>query len=250
MNINELYRPLNVQDAYEKLLDRKKAVLMAGGMFLRLQKRTMPLVIDLDPLRLNQITAAHGQFRIGSMTTLRALETHPQLPKLLKDSVRQIAGVGVRNMSTIGGSVMGRYSFSDVNTALLALCASLQFYMAGEISVEAYLKEGLKEPDILLSVTIPKEVEGLFRAYKMTYTDFSLINLAVADIHGQMRVTIGARPGRSRLVLGGLEASADAVEDLLNQFDFGSDSRASADYRRALTRALLSDACTEVSSWK
>ena len=50
------------------------------------------------------------------MTSLRTLETHPALnawcQNMLCDSVKDIVGVQLRNMATLGGSLYSRFGFS------------------------------------------------------------------------------------------------------------------------------------------
>ncbi len=246
MKIKEYLMPINIEDAYEHLMDQKNAVLIAGGMFLRLQNRTLPLVIDLANLGLDTITEDADFFRIGSMTTLRTLEKSQALPTALRDSTKQIAGVALRNVATIGGSIMGRYPFSDLCTALVALGAKLSFYASGEVEMAHFLKDGIKDLDILLEIRVPKSQQSLFKAYKVVYTDFSLVNLAICKTD-VVRLAIGATPGRAISI--DVDKLAD-IDALLERFEFSDDFRASGDYRKALAKALIEDALEEVQGWK
>lgn len=286
MKITEFYRPMDVQDAYEKLMGQKKATLMAGGMFLRLQNRTLPLVIDMEGLKLAGVKAGKGEtLLIGAMTTLRDIELNHQLPEVLRASVLQIAGVGVRNLATIGGSVMGRYPFSDINTALAALGAVLHFHVNGEIPMTDFIEKGLNERDMLLWIEVPigAGVKGCFSAYKKVYTDFAILNMAIVkQMHGQdqgeasdqqkgqesgdnkdevidrntglkepvnrLTISIGARPGAAQTFQ--IAYNGQSADDLLTHVTFGDDYRASAAYRQALAKALLTDVLEEVAKWK
>ena len=49
----------------------------------------------------------------------------------MAESVRHIVGVQFRNLATVGGSVFGRFGFSDVLTLLLALEARVVLYRGG-----------------------------------------------------------------------------------------------------------------------
>lgn len=66
------------------------------------------------------------------MVTLRELETNKLLNELtygaFSESVKHIVGVQFRNLATVGGSVFGRYGFSDIITLLVALNAEVQLY--------------------------------------------------------------------------------------------------------------------------
>ena len=76
-------------------------------------------------LGLDAIEEDETQFSLGAMVTLRQLEQHPGLNAYTGDAaekaVRDIVGVQFRNMATVGGSVWGRFGFSDVLTLLLAM---------------------------------------------------------------------------------------------------------------------------------
>jgi CO/xanthine dehydrogenase FAD-binding subunit len=246
MKIKEMINPSDIQDAYEQLVSRKKATLMGGGIFLRLQRRTIPFVIDLSNLGLNSIEITSTGFTIGAMVSLRQIETNASIPDGLRACVRQIAGVAVRNMATVGGSVMGRYPFSDVLTALVSLNATLHFHKKGAVPIAQFADNGLDEPDILLNIWVPKVKHSLFAAYKPVYTDFSLVNLSISK-EEKYTISMGAIPKHATSVM--VESLFDS-QAVLDQFDFETDRRASAEYRRALAKALLEDAFEEAKVWK
>ena len=64
-------------------------------------------------------------FSIGAMATLRDIEMHEGLnaycDNAARNAVKDIVGVQFRNMATVGGSIWGRFGFSDVLTVFLAL---------------------------------------------------------------------------------------------------------------------------------
>ena len=77
------------------------------------------------------------------MCTLRQLETNTDLNRyfdgLMREMVRHIVGVQFRNGATVGGSLYGRYGFSDVLTALLVLDTEVELYKAGRMSLRICL---------------------------------------------------------------------------------------------------------------
>ena len=48
----------------------------------------------------------------------------------VKNAVKDIVGVQFRNMATIGGSIWGRFGFSDVLTVFLAMDSYVELYKA------------------------------------------------------------------------------------------------------------------------
>lgn len=248
MKIEKYVRPNSLKEAYDYINDNKKAVLMAGGVFLKLQKRKVPLAVDLSDLGLSYIKENESAFHLGAMTSLRMIEVSEALPESLKQSVKQIGGVGLRNLVTVGGSICGAYPFSDVTTGLLALNPTLVFYNEGEISLEKYLESPRSYRDLLVEVVVPKVKFCVFKCFKQVYTDFSLINVAIA-FNEEWRIVIGARPEGPRVIkVSTLEGALDNSE--FQSVHFGSDHRGSGAYRRSLAISLLEDAFEEVTKWK
>lgn len=245
MNINKLIKPDNITDAYVNYSKHKGAILMAGGVFLKLQKKNIPLAIDLSALGLDYIKQEGDVTRIGAMTSLRSIENCDDIPVALQLSVRQIGGVGLRNVATLGGSVCGNYPFSDVTTALLALDAQLVFYKAGIVSLQAYLEGAYQEKDILKEIMVPNVSCSNFKSFKMVYTDFSLVNVCVS-YKEEWRISIGSRPG-GPVLLKQNKISYNSILNVLETVSFGDDHRASGKYRKALAEVLINDAISEVS---
>ncbi|MBN2796090.1 MAG: FAD binding domain-containing protein [Clostridia bacterium] len=234
MKADRIVKPSSLEQAYEILISEKSATILGGGLFLRLQKKHFTTLIDCSHLLSSEILIG-DVISIGSMTSLRDIETNLSLPKGLNQSVKQISGVGVRNLATIGGSVYGRYPFSDINTMLVALDATLTFFNSGKISMRKYNEEGLKEKDILLEISFRAPQFSASAFYKKVYTDFSLINLSVSN----NTLAIGARPMRP-IYLEHVDFSKSPKE-ILSEVEFGSDFKGSKEYRRALCEARLED---------
>ena len=107
------------------LMQKRSNVVLGGMLWLKMQNKSVHTAIDLQDLGLDQIEETPDGYRIGAMVTLRDLELHPGLQALtqdaMADSVRRIVGVQFRNLATIGGSLYGRFGFSDVLPLFLAL---------------------------------------------------------------------------------------------------------------------------------
>ena len=117
-------RPATLQEALE--LNRKRSsTILGGGCWLRLGRKRIGTLIDLSGLGLDQIEERDGWVRIGAMVSLRQLETSALLKErfgsLFADMTGHIVGVQFRECATFGGSVWGRFGFSDILTGLLAL---------------------------------------------------------------------------------------------------------------------------------
>ena len=255
MKIKEYKRPEALKEAYTLIHENEKAMLVAGGAYLRLQKREILLAVDLSGLGLDYIIEENNYLKIGAMTTLRSIEVNKDcqqaLGGILSNMVQQIGSLQLRNIVTIGGSICGKYSFSDLLPSLIALDATLRFYKAGEMSMDTFLTEDIKN-DILLEVIIDLNQVGKVKFLKKTYKEYSLINVALAKKGEDYRIAVGARPGGgayAKLASKILSKAKDiekACEILVDELTFKDDYRASEDYRKSIAQSLLKEAYKEM----
>ena len=136
LKIKNYVKAESLQQAYE--LNQKKSNRLLGGMlWIKMSSAQIQTAIDLSGLMLDQIEETEEEFRIGCMVTLRQIELHQGLNDwfqgMLRDSVKDIVGVQFRNLATVGGSIFGRFGFSDVLTAFLALDTKVELYRGGII---------------------------------------------------------------------------------------------------------------------
>ena len=116
-----------------------------------MMNRSVGTAIDLSGLGLDTVKETEDEFVIGCMTSLRTLETHAGLNACtdgaVRESLRHIVGVQFRNCATAGGSIYGRFGFSDVLTMFLALDSYVELYKGGRISMEEFAeKSGQRYP--------------------------------------------------------------------------------------------------------
>ncbi|MBQ8401032.1 MAG: FAD binding domain-containing protein [Clostridia bacterium] len=249
LTIDKYLRPQTLEDAYEAAQKKNSAVL-GGMLWLRLGNRRIGTAIDLSGLGLEQIEDCGDVWRIGAYTSLRTLETHPALESFSGGAVRaslsSIVGVQFRNLATVGGSVFGRFGFSDVITTLLALDASVVLYKAGTISLEQFCTVG-KTGDILTHVLLPKDpVSMSYQAHRNSAADFPVLNVCAVRKEDRLTVTVGARPLRAvpyRFQADDTIPPEVLAEQIAGQTvaetEFASNSRASAAYRSHLCGVLV-----------
>ena len=120
----EYVLPKTLEEAYQ-LNQKKQNRIIAGNMWLRFSSGSFGQLIDLSDLGLNTIRQTETEFIIGAMVPLRELEKHPELNaytgNAIQDCVQDIVGTQFRNSATIGGSIWGRFGFSDILTCFLAM---------------------------------------------------------------------------------------------------------------------------------
>ena len=165
ITIREYARPATLEEAWQ--LNQKRPNRVLGGMlWLKMEKISVGTAIDLSALGLDTIEETDTEFAIGAMATLRSLETHAALNAAtngaMREAVRHIVGVQFRNCATVGGSVYGRFGFSDVLTLLLALDCDVELYKAGRMPIAQFAALPY-DRDILTHVYIKKDA-GACRA--------------------------------------------------------------------------------------
>ena len=250
ITIRNYVRAKSLEEAYRLNQSRRNRVV-GGMLWLQMQRGSIDTAIDLCDLGLDTIEETEDSFSIGSMVTLRQLEQHAKLNQYcgnaVKDAVESIVGVQFRNMATIGGSIWGRFGFSDVLTVFMVMDSYVELYHGGVIPLTDFA--AMKYDRDLLVRIIVKKTPGSFvyTAMRNQRTDFPVLTCAASVINGDYRVVIGARPGRAvvlrdRLGLlsdGITEESAAAFGDFAaNNVTTGSNLRASAEYRTHLVRVL------------
>lgn len=237
----------SLEEAYE--LNKKRTSRVLGGMmWLRLSTANVQTVIDLSGLGLDKIEENEEEFSIGCMASLRDIETHEGLNTYfdgaVKDCVRDIIGVQFRNQATVGGSVFGRFGFSDVLTCFLALDTYVELYKAGMVPLSEFVNMK-RDNDILVRVIIKKDGrKAKYLAERIARTDFPVIAAAAAIKGNEVFVTIGARPMKAALYTAVLpEVSEDAIcqcaKEAAASVAYGTNMRGSAEYRQHLAEVCI-----------
>lgn len=244
VTIANYLRPESLEEAYE--LNQKKANRVLGGMmWLRLCSPRIQNAIDLSGLDLDYIKETEEAFEIGAMCSLRSLETHQGLEACfdgaVRESLRHIVGVQFRNQATVGGSIYGRFGFSDVLTCLLALDTEVVLVHAGKITLAEFVSRK-RDRDILEKIIIKKDQRRLvYLSQRATKTDFPMVACAVSKKEDTWYISIGARPARAELaVISGKTVSAEALAgQVVSEMKFGSNMRGSSEYRQAVAEVLV-----------
>ena len=252
LSFNQYVRAQSLEEAYE-LCQKKNNVVLGGMLWLKMQSGNRGTAIDLCDLGLDQIEETPQEYRIGAMVSLRALEKHAGLNALtqgaLAESVQQIVGVQFRNVATLGGSIYGRFGFSDVLTLFMALDAKVELYHAGIMSVKEFADFPRQTRDILVRVIVPKtERKTVYLSMRNTETDFPVLTCALSELEGRYTCVVGARPMKAvffddekQILAQGitLEVAEAFAEDIASRARFGSNIRGGADYRRKICSVLV-----------
>lgn len=245
LKIKNYVRPQSIKEAYDLLMQKKSNVIVGGMLWLKMQNRNVHTAIDLQDLGLDQIEETEDSYRIGAMVTLRELELHPGLNALTRnamaDSVRHIVGVQFRNLATVGGSLYGRFGFSDVLTLFLALGAKVDLYKHGLMELEDFCELPRSDRDLLIRVIVPKTSrQTVYLSQRNNSVDFPVLTCALSRTGTELRCAVGARPGKAVCLRGSVQADPEAfAAAAAEQLTFGSNVRAGAVYRSRICSVLI-----------
>lgn len=264
LKIKNYVKAESLEQAYE--LNQKRTACVLGGMvWLKMGNRNIMTAIDLSGLGLDTITETEDAFVIGCMTPLHALETHKELNAYtngaIRESVRHIVGVQFRNCATAGGSIFGRFGFSDVLTMFLALDTWVELYNGGTIPLAQFASME-KDNDILVNIIVKKQpLNSVYLSQRNNSTDFPVLTCAAALIDGKARTVIGARPGKAmivedeeRILKDFAQMNAQQKKDAAASFaayaaehvPTDKNMRASKEYRSLLVKVLTRRAWEEI----
>ena len=237
----EYIKPKSADEVCQLLEKGKRNRIVAGNMWLRLGRSNYSQIIDITALDLNYIKENDKQIIIGACTPLGDVEKSQIVKKnfnnMFEKVLKNIVGTQFRNTATIGGNVYQKHGFSDIITLLLALDADLVFHLAGKMKLSQYLNRQIKG-DLLKEIIIEKNQQVSFACYKHTATDLSLLNAAICKSNNKMIVAVGSRPRVACAKIFDMEIDAVTIAE---QFEFGTNTRASAAYRKAIAANLIEE---------
>ena len=247
ITIQKYVRAQSLEEAWQLNQNRRNRIL-GGMLWLRLGKGSVNTAIDLCDLGLGTIEETEDAFSIGAMATLRDIEIHEGLNTYtngaVADAVKDIVGVQFRNMATVGGSIWGRFGFSDVLTVFLALDSYVELYKGGIVPLEQFAKMK-KDNDILVRLILKKTpCKVVYSAMRNQRTDFPVLACAVSQISGEYRASIGARPARAILIRS--EKAENFPAFVAEHAPTEGNIRGSAAYRTHLIKVLVGRSMNEL----
>lgn len=252
ITIQKYVRAQSLEEAWQ-LNQAKRNRIVGGMLWLRLGRGSVGTAIDLTDLGLDKIEETREGFSIGAMATLRQLEQHEGLNAYtngaIRNAVKDIVGVQFRNMATLGGSIWGRFGFSDVLTVFLAMDCYVELYKGGIVPLEQFA--GMKKDNDILVRLIVKKTPGkvVYTAMRNQRTDFPVLTCALSDIGRKTKAVIGARPAKAMVIRdeNGLLPDGKAFAAYVAEnAPTDSNIRGSAAYRTHLIRVLVERAAKEL----
>lgn len=261
-NLVEYYRPTTLAAAMRLLARHKvRTVPLAGGTALMPSRdASVHAVVDLGALNLAGIERRERHLHIGAMATLQALASDAAAQTyakgLLAEAARTCAPRPIRNVATIGGTLVAGGVVSELLLVLLALDAQVEVRATRRRSLaldlfldapRAHLGAGIitRVTHSLLEGPLGAALERVAR----TPNDMAIVNavglvVRAGDVCKHVRLALGgvaSRVIRAPAVEAELEGhSWDAARVARATAEFAlslappTDSRGSGDYRRAM----------------
>ena len=258
LTIREYKQAATLEEAWQ--LNQKRPNRVLGGMlWMRLSKGNVQTAIDLSALGLDTIEETETEIRIGAMVSLRQLELHEGFTAYSeganKEALRHIVGVQFRNLATVGGSVFGRFGFSDVLTLLLVMDSYVELYKGGIVPLADFVNMPY-DRDILVRVIVKKTAAHYsYKSVRISKTDFPVLTCAAALTQEGVQAAVGARPAKAALVkdaeqLATLPMTAEKAqafaEYVAGLLPTETNPRGSAAYRTHLIKVLTARCLTEL----
>jgi carbon-monoxide dehydrogenase medium subunit len=257
------------------------SAVLAGGQslmpLLNLRMAFPGMVIDVGRIgELSGIREWDGGVAIGAMTRQRAAERSQLIASrtpLLTRALPNVGHTAIRNRGTVGGSIAHADPAAELPAVALALDGELVARSSsGERTIPAseffagYLTTTLEPEELLVEVRLPGLAAGHGSAFvelARRHGDFALVGVGAAvalDGSGAIAdarlvfIGVGGAPVRAReaeaLLRGAMptdEAYAEAAERAKGEIEPGSDSHASAVYRRRVAGVLAQRALREAT---
>lgn len=267
---SDVFRPETSDELAEWYQANPKATLIAGAtdvaLWVTKQLRDLASVAFLGGCsELQRLQVTDTEIRVGAGITIAELgelmtEYHPSFAEL----IRRFASAQVRAAATIGGNIANGSPIGDAPPALIALGARLHLRQGEarrEIALENffldYAKQDRAPGEFVEAITIPRQPDRL-RVYKLS----KRFDQDISAVCGAFNLTLSnGKVEAARISFGGLAGvpkRATHVEAALTgqpwhedtvaaangawarDFTPLSDMRASAEYRLAAARNMLS----------
>jgi carbon-monoxide dehydrogenase medium subunit len=242
-------RAADLDEALE-LLGEPDAKAIAGGQSLipvmKLRIARPSLVVDISRLELRGVAEDDGVLRIGALTTWAELAAAESLRRPALAAIAECAGgigdLQVRNLGTIGGSIVHADPASDMPAVLLALGSNVTIRSASgereaplaDLLVGPFLTS-LAPQELVTEIVVPVPAPGSGSAYvnvEHPASGFALVGAAAV-----------AGPAGETVAVTGVGATPFVLRDgdqrsALEDADVFGDRFAPEAYRRALAVTL------------
>lgn len=245
--ITQYHRPKTLEEALQ-LLARPdvQTRALAGGTRLNQPSVEQFEVVDLQALGLAQVKAIGKAWEIGPTFTLQALLDYAEqapadFTDALSKAIRHEATYNLRQVATIGGTLVSAGGRSPLTTVFLALDAALTLQPGEEIVTLGDLLPLRAErlaSRLVTQVSIPTNIRLAYDYVARTPADQAIVSAAVALWpSGRTRVALGGFGAAPLLAFDGTDAQGIEVA-AQSAYSHAGDQWASAAYRQEIAGVL------------
>jgi CO/xanthine dehydrogenase FAD-binding subunit len=246
------HRPETVEEAVKLL---SEGVPLAGGTALAPHRRKLDAVIDLVKLGLDQIEITNNEIKFGAATKLqRLIDSGSELPTELIRSCHLEVAWNLRNMATVGGTIMSAGSRSPLLVVLLALQSTVSIYgVDAKVALDEVLNRRAlaREPFLIEQIIFAKPGKLSYEYVSRAPVDRPIVSAAAASTAagGDLSVAIGGFGARPLLLEDGSEKSPEQWGKFAaEQYADANDPFASAEYRSEVAAILVERVVKEVQA--
>ena len=254
MKAKTFVRASSLEEAYKLVKASPKNKIVAGGLWLKKGNAEADTLIDISGLGLDKILDKKEYVEVGAMVSQRELEKSSLVPEVIREATALVMGPAFRNIATVGGSVYGKYGFSDIVTALLAYKVELVFYPEAVITLDEYVKKPGFFDGILTHIRIYKDNrKAFFKKVEITALDYPILNVAVSK-GKECKIVIGSRPLVASVCESASELASKGEKDFekitalaVEETKFGDSIATKSEYRKQLALTYVRRGLEEVS---
>lgn len=233
--IIEYHRPNEVEEAIRLLKREKpKTLPLAGGIGLGQFSGEDVAVVDLQNLPLDQVEVVGNTLVVGSMVRLSRFIEENIGENVIQEIIRREFPRNIRNMATIGGTILCGNGRSELLAGLLAHDVQLVWLPdAKETRIGDYLalREHWEAGSLLGEIHLPGNVQFRSESVRRTPVDQPLLLVSVCRWpSGRMRIVVGGFGNAPQLVLDG-PAGMGAETAIRSALLHENDEWASGEYR-------------------
>ena len=249
--IIEYQRPKTVHEALT-LLAREQPVSypLAGGTVINSGMDEDIAVIDLQALGLNSIKKEGSSLHVGATATLQALLEYQGLPEDLYRAIKLEATYNLRQMATIGGTLVCATGRSPLVSVLLALNTGIEILSLGTKAEHIKLGDWLplrdrsKSAKLITALDVPSNIKLAFEYIARSPADQPIVCAALGQWEsGRTRLALGGWGAAPVLALDG--PTGDGIEMAAQSaYSSAQDEWASAEYRQEMA-AVLARRCLQ-----
>jgi len=210
----EYLRPATLNSALDALGSAPWSVLAGGTDFYpaRVDRALDEDVLDISAVReLRQVEAHPDYWRLGALTTWSAI-IRADLPPMfdgLKLAAREVGGVQIQNMGTLGGNLCHASPAADGVPPLLSLGASVELSSANGVqtmALEEFLqgsrKTALGADQLLTALIVPKPRQARAAAHFLKLGARKYMVISIVMVAANLEIDDDGKVSAARVAAG------------------------------------------------